>query len=362
VVTGTRQLWILLTIILLVRLVTTGLFPVIDTTEARYAEISRLMLTSGDWLVPQFREGIPFWGKPPLFAWMTAGSFKLLGVSEFSARLPHFVLGLATLLLVLRIGRFQMGANSPLLAVLILASTPLFFASSGTVMTESGLLFSTTLSMVGFWLCICGHSRLWGLMFFAGLGLGMLAKGPVALVMTGLPLVAWWMSKPQSQKHQDQKRQGQKHQIANLPWFSGLVLCLFIAVPWYLLAEQHSPGFLEYFFVGEHFLRFVQSGWQGDLYGNAHHEPFGMIWILWFQATAAWGLLFAFAALRNGRQFFGSADRSGPLFSDWQRYLLCWILTPLVFFTFSNNILWTYVITGLPAFALYLASSTEEFS
>ena len=189
---STRQLWFLLFLILFARLVTMGMIPVLDTTESRYADISRLMVVTGDWMIPQIAEGEPFWGKPPLFAWLTAGSFKLFGISQFSARIPHFLLGVATLLLVFKLARPHLSQNYSLLALVILSSTPLFFVSSGTVMTESVLLFSTTLSMTGFWLCLMDRGRLWGLVFFAGLGLGMLAKGPVAVIMTCLPIIAWW--------------------------------------------------------------------------------------------------------------------------------------------------------------------------
>ncbi len=343
-----RLLWALLIIILLVRLLTMGLFPIMDTTEARYAEISRLMLASGDWLVPQFQEGVPFWGKPPLFAWLTAGSFSLLGISEFSARLMHFTLGMATLWMLIKAGQYELSTNRRLMAAVILVSTPLFFVSIGTVMTESGLIFSTTASMTGFWLYITRHDRKWGLVLFAGLGLGMLAKGPIAVVMTLLPIALWVLSGRHWQK------------LSGLPWISGIALALLISMPWYIAAEQQSPGFIEYFLIGEHFLRFVQPGWQGDLYGNAHQRPLGMIWLLWFQATAAWGVLLAFVAGRYTLAQIHKGSWSWPRISAWQAYLLWWMLVPVLFFTFSVNILWTYVLSGIPAFALLLSTRPRQ--
>jgi 4-amino-4-deoxy-L-arabinose transferase-like glycosyltransferase len=347
---NTRHLWFLLSLILALRLLIMWILPVLDTSEARYAEISRLMLQSGDWLMPQFREGVPFWGKPPLFAWLTAGSFSLFGFSEFSARLPHFLLGIITLWLVFLMSANQTSETRKVLGLVILASTPLFFTSSGTVMTESGLLFATTLSMSGYWLCINTGNRWWGLAFFAGLGFGMLAKGPVAVAMILLPLAAWWVT--------DRRRSGLP--LMSLPWLTGIPLALIITVPWYVAAEQHSPGFLEYFLLGEHLLRFIQPGWSGDMYGNAHREALGMVWLWWYQAAGAWGLVLTFIVARYGFRAYSSGSWHFPRTSHWQRYLLCWMLAPLVFFTFSHNILWTYVITGMPAFALLLASQQEE--
>lgn len=346
--TGGRLVWILLAALLAVRLFTMAAYPVMDTTEARYAEIARHMLDSGDWLMPQIEPGVPFWGKPPLFAWLTAASFKLFGLSEFAARLPHLLLGLATLWLVARAGRRELAPGSGSLAALILASTPLFFVASGAVMTDSGLLLATTLGMLGFWFCTQRDEPAWGWIFFAGLGLGMLAKGPVAPVLTLLPLLMWLLITRRWRS------------LRRLPWLSGSLLALLVCLPWYLLAERHSPGFLAYFLVGEHLLRFIQPGWMGDLYGNAHREPPGMIWLLWFQATAAWGLLFVFALARQARRARRKESAPPAARDPWRSYLLCWLIAPLLFFTFSGNILWTYVITGLPALALLLSGNGES--
>lgn len=73
------------------------LVPVKDTTEARYAEIARKMLETGDWITPQFEYGVPFWGKPPLHTWLSAAGMGAFGVNEFAARLPIFALACALL-------------------------------------------------------------------------------------------------------------------------------------------------------------------------------------------------------------------------------------------------------------------------
>ena len=83
-----------------VRLMSLGLYPYFDTTEARYGEIARLMFETQNWVTPQFDYNIPFWGKPPLHTWMSAASFSIFGISEFTARLPHFIAGLLVLFLM----------------------------------------------------------------------------------------------------------------------------------------------------------------------------------------------------------------------------------------------------------------------
>src|SRR6202158_6260157 len=95
-----RAIWVLLGLLLLARLVGMAAAPLMDTTEARYGEISRKMAELNDWVTPWFDYGVPYWGKPPLSFWVTAISFKLFGVNEFTARLPHLLISLAIIGLV----------------------------------------------------------------------------------------------------------------------------------------------------------------------------------------------------------------------------------------------------------------------
>ena len=86
--------------VLLLRLVSLGFNPMFDTTEARYAEIGRLMYETGNWITPLFDYSLPFWGKPPLSFWATAASFHIFGVNDFAAHFPHFLfmLGIVALM------------------------------------------------------------------------------------------------------------------------------------------------------------------------------------------------------------------------------------------------------------------------
>ncbi len=92
-----------------------------------------------------------------------------------------------------------------------------------------------------------------------------------------------------------------------LPWKGGIALFLLLSVPWYLLAEWKSPGFLNYFIIGEHIKRFVVSGWEGDLYGSAHKEIRGTIWVYWILAALPWSPVLIYQVLR----FFRSGQEGG---------------------------------------------------
>ncbi|MGK7911823.1 MAG: ArnT family glycosyltransferase [Synechococcus sp.] len=323
-----------------------GAYPLADRTESRYGEIARKMLETGDWITPQIDYGVPFWGKPPLSTWLTAGSFQLFGVNEFSARFSSFILIFLSVCLVYAIAR-ERGANYSILGAMVAATTAGFFVSSGTVMTDPALVFGITLSMVGFWQSVKSTSltRLWGYSFFIGIAIAVLAKGPVGIVLIFFPIIVWsiW-----------QKKLNDVWQ--RIPWFSGTILLLLIALPWYVLAEVKTPGFIDYFLVGEHWKRFTESGWTGDLYGSGHAHPHGTIWLYWLLAAFPWSFLglglIAKMVLGRSRQHVSNLVQNHR---EWITYLLLWAITPMLVFTFASNILWTYVLPGLPAFALLMS-------
>jgi len=175
------------------------------------------------------------------------------------------------------------------------------------------------------------------------LAIGLLAKGPLAIVIAGAPIGLWVLLQGKLMFY-----------LKHLPWIRGTLLMLAIAMPWYVLAELKTPGFLNYFIVGEHFMRFVDPGWMGDLYGHAHKEPKGMIWLHWLGGSAPWGplalLLIVGHLLTAGlrRNLWRGFTQSSAI------YLVLWALITPVFFSVAGNVIWTYVLPSMPAFALLM--------
>jgi 4-amino-4-deoxy-L-arabinose transferase-like glycosyltransferase len=192
-------------------------------------------------------------------------------------------------------------------------------------------------------------SAWWRYGFFVGLSIGLLAKGPLAAVLIGVPVGLWYVL--------NLKR---REWTTCVPWGKGLALAALLSVPWYILAEIRTPGFLDYFIVGEPIRRYLDPGWHGDLYGKAHLEPYGMIAYFWLQATFPWGLLMlggVIGALRSTRiRTAMSAISDDPLRSYW----LAWALFTPVFFTFSANILWTYLLPAIAPFSILTATIIDR--
>lgn len=328
----------------LVRLVSLGLYPLIDTTEARYAEIARKMVELGDWITLWYDYGVPFWAKPPLSTWITAASFALFGVNEFAARIPHFLGAGLIGWLIWDWARLRSDREA-MICVALLTGSLAFFVTAGAVTTDLSLAAGTTLAMRGFWLGLHGSElqrrrEKWRL--FIGLSIGLLAKGPIALVLAGLPIVVWSVA---------MREIGRAWR--ELPWLYGALIVAALTLPWYMLAELRTPGFLEYFFIGEHWRRFTIAGWSGDLYGKAHAFPLGSIWLFAIVACMPWSLLLPLLAFGRAKRL---ADPQAAADRKWRLYLMLWGLTPCAFFTASGNVLWTYVLPGLPALAMLAAA------
>ena len=330
----------ILLFLLFCRLVSMYFVPLNDSTEARYGEIARIMLETGNWITPMHQYGVPFWAKPPLSTWVSAASMTVFGVNELAVRLPALLLSIGILWLVFDVARKQSGRHVATMSVLILASSLYFFLDAGTVMTDPSLLFCTTLTFVSFWRAVVHQDNLMSYLFFVALGLGLLAKGPVAIVITGMPLFVWIVI-----------NRKWKALWQNLPWIKGGLLILAIALPWYLLAESRTPGFINYFIVGEHIKRFLQPGWTGDKYGFAHVAPYGMIWAYALIGICPWcvpGLVWLCRHVKSVPSL--CRDKDG-----WVSFLILCTIVPLIFFTFARNIIYPYVFPSLPTFALLFA-------
>lgn len=326
--------------LLLFRIALNYSIPLMDKTEARYAEISRIMEETNDFITPQIDYNVPFWAKPPLSTWLSALSIKVFGENEFAVRFPYLLLNVLVLLLI---GRYAKEKKLDFfLPAFIVLTIPEFLIHTGVVSTDTALAFCVTLVMISFWETVkTTNNHLWKYLFFIGLGLGMLAKGPIIFILTIPPIFVWTIFFKEF-----------KTVWKNFKWFLGIILFTVIAVPWYYLAEQKTPGFIDYFIVGEHFKRFFDSSWQGDKYGFPKSQPMGMIWLFLIAFAIPWILLVIQKVWQK---------KLIILKDKWVLFLLLWLLWTPGFFTISKSLIHPYIMPVMVPIALLITYWWDEF-
>lgn len=324
---------------LLLRLLLNAILPLMDKTEARYAEIARLMYETNNWVTPQIDYGVPFWAKPPLNTWLSALSMKVFGVNEFAVRFPAFVL---CLVIVFILGKAVKDKGLGLfLSAFVMFTLPQFLVHAGVVSTDTSLLLAITLIMISFWKQITAEKKnSWGYLLFVGVGIGLLAKGPIIIILTAPPIFVWvlWFKE-------------WKKLFIRIPWLLGIPLMALVAVPWYIIAEQHTKGFIDYFIVGEHFKRFFDSSWTGDKYGFPKQQPLGIVWLFLF------GMAFPWFQVVIGKLW---VNRKGAIKDKWVFFLTAWLLFTPLFFTISKSLIHTYVLPVMPPIALLVINYWDQ--
>lgn len=326
-------------LLVLIRMFFNGVLPLMDKTEARYGEIARLMSETGNWITPQIDYTIPFWAKPPLSTWASALSISIFNSTEFFVRLPYL---LALVLIALFISKYRSTPKqSYYLPGIILISLPEFYLHAGVVSTDTFLTLSIAATMLGFWEAMQDQAKqFWGYVFFAGLGLGLLAKGPIIGILTLPPIFLWLLF-----------TKSFKRAFTKLPLISGTILSLVISLPWYILAELRTPGFLDYFIVGEHFERYFNSEWKGDKYGFPKQQPLGIAWLFLILFLLPWSIALINLIIRKGKTF---------LQHRWLIFLGLWMLWTPFFFTTSKSLIHPYILPSCLPVSLLIIHFWEE--
>lgn len=317
---------------------TLGYRKLVTPDEGRYAEISREMALSGDWVTPRLN-GIKYFEKPPLQYWATAAAFKVFGETEFAARLWTGFAGLLAVLATFFTGRRLFGAEAGLIGAAVCASSLLFVFMGHFNALDMGLAGMLHLAICGFLLAQQGSARegrRWMLAAWAALALAVLAKGIVALVLTGGTLVLYSLATRDFS-----------------PWkrfapVSGTLLFLAVAAPWFVAVSAANPEFARFFFIHEHFERFLTKT-------HGRVEP---AW--YFLPVLAIGFLPWTAAVLHAT-VPAAWRREGEGFKP-RRFLLLWCVVVLGFFSASGSKLPSYILPMLPALALLAGDALPRLS
>ena len=305
--------------------------PLFNPDEARYAEIPREMLSS-DWLIPHLN-GLDYIEKPPLQYWATAATYRLLGVSEFSARLYTALTALAAIALVGLLAARLWGTAAGWRAAAVLSGMFMFVVLGQLMTLDMSLTFWMTASLAGFLLAQQAGTaeRAWMLLAWAAAALGVMTKGLVAAAIPAAVLVIYSLAA------RDFTPWRKLHGTVGLPLFFG------ITVPWHWLAAQRLDDFLQFFFIHEHLARYLtpiadrQEAWWF----------FGMVFLI---GTVPWTVPACRVLVSGWRSRLPKGQFSPTLF------LWIWVVFIGVFFSLSDSKLMPYILPAMPALALLIAA------
>lgn len=311
-----------------------GYHSYIVPSEARYIEIPREMAATGDWITPHLN-GVKYFEKPPLFYWIQAAQIKFFGLGEFSGRFWTAIMMLGICMLTFVAATKKYGRRTGILSALILASSVLGFVSSRIAMLDVPVSFFLTICLFAFMFAAeMPPSRkrdgLLAIMYGAA-ALATLTKGLIGILIPAM-IIGSWIALSNRWKL-----------LLSVRLILGLVLFLLIAAPWHILAGQITPEFYHFYFIHEHFERFLTDSHQRDKPG----------WF--FFAVLAVGMLpwtvFLWQSF-SGRIKQAWADRKADG-SDF--YMLLWVVLPFTFFSLSHSKLVPYILPIFPIIAIFMA-------
>ncbi len=318
-----------------------GALPYFEPDEGRYTEIPREMLALKDFVLPRLN-GVLYFEKPPLYYWLNALSIEVFGVSEFSSRFWSAALGLLGLIPAFALGAKAGSRLTGRWAAIILGTSPLYLALAHLTIIDMTLTFFFTATLACFYLA-SEEVRppkipwLWYGMFAAA-ACTVLAKGLIGVALPGAIAFAYLLF-------------GNRWAVLKkVPWVSGSALFLLLAAPWHILAALRDPDFLHFYFVREHFLRFLTTI-------HARTEPWWFFVPVVIWALLPWTALLP-ASLAGLARRTARAWRLRPAASP-ELFLWLWAGIVVLFFSLSHSKLIPYILPALPPLAILAALKVE---
>src|SRR6202035_461449 len=316
--------------------------------EPRDAAVGSEMAASGDFVVPRLN-GQPFLEKPPLYWWVEAGAYRLLGTSDAVARLPSALFGTATLLVAYALGRRLGGPRVGLLSLAVLATTAEYSEDMGRAVVDPALVFFVALAHLG-WVLIAAprspREGRWGCLLVAlALPLAFLAKGVVGVGLGAGPPVFYLLA----------SRRGRSFRLF-LP-LAVLALPLFVVAvaPWTLALYQHGGlAAVRECLIGNTFGRLLGTP-AGAAYG--HRRPF------WYYLETGPAILLPWVLALPAAWKAGLWRRAENGAEKARRLLFATFALGLLLLSAAATKRGLYVVPLLPAFAACVAwwlAGTEE--
>lgn len=330
-----RGLWFLLAAVCY--LAPLGAGVLVEPDEARYGEIAREMIESGDWLTPRLNY-VKYFEKPPLYYWATGLSLAVFGVNEYAVRLPAALSALLGLGFLGWLGGKLFGRRAGALVLAVTASSLGYLALGQLAIIDMTLTVLLTAGMGFFLLAVRGpgEGRGWALCGWTALGLAVLAKGLIGIMLPAGGLAAYVLLR------RDWRA---VRRVVSLP---GIGLFLLVAAPWFAAVSAVNPEFPRYFFIHEHLERFLGM----DDKKAFHAEPFWYFFPVLAGFLLPW-TVFLPRILRNipGRV---PEEKRDLLF------LMCWGGVIFIFFSLSSSKLPSYILPCLPPLGLLMGRELDR--
>jgi len=323
-----------------------------DDVDAVHGQLTRTMLTSGDWVTARL-DGVKYLEKAPLMYWAIVISYKIFGVHDWAARIPIALAAVGLAWVTAAFGIWAFGRRAGLYAGLIIATCVGLFLFTRILIPDVILTLTMTLALWAFLRVLEEdepHPRIWALVLAINLGLGLLLKSLIAVVFPGAAAAIFLLITRQFFVARTWKR---------LRPISGAAVILLIAVPWHVLAAMRNPpiwvwtlksgpglyhGFLWFYFVNEQVLRFLNLRYPRD-YNTVPRAYFWLFHLVWL---FPWSVYFPAIAKLS----FKPEDRAGRV----RLLALCFTGFLLAFFTFSTTQEY-YSMPCYPALALLIGSA-----
>ena len=323
--------WLLTAAVAFVLLYRLGSAALFEPDEGRNAEKAREILVLKDWVTPH-ENFYPVLDKPIFFYWLIAFSYKLFGVSEWTARLPSLLSALGCVLLVYRFSRSHWGTWVALWSALVLVMSVEFFILARIVIFDMALTFFETVALLAFYEAAHTENRRRRaglcLAMYLALGAGTLIKGLIAVVIPGIVFFLFILLRRRW------------HVLGRIYLIPGAGVFLAVVLPWYLQAEAQNPGYLEYYVWAEHFGRYTSATFDRS-------EPWYYFIVVALVGFFPWTLVLPWIIRDVWRRSW----------DDKTLYLVLWVSVPLLFFSTSHSKLPHYILPIFPALAI-LAGAT----
>ena len=330
-----QTLLLILTLAIAVMFANIGGLDVYALDEAKNAEAARAMFETGDYVVPYYNGELRT-DKPPLHYYFMAAGYQLFGVNAFGARFFSSVAGIMTIVLTFLFAFKYFGQRVALFSSLVLLTSLHMAMQFHMSVPDPYLIFFLTWGLFSFYDGYKTNNKWKLLAFYFAIGLGLLTKGPISLGLAGLTVMVFLLL----------QKDLKLSTILRLQPFSGVLLSLVIAFPWYYLVHQKTNGEWTNAFFFEHNLNRFSSAMEG-------HEG---IFLLTFAYVFILGMLaylpFVFQSIKNA--WLRRKEDSAILF------LLSTLIAIIGFFAISSTKLPNYTTPVYPMLAILIGAYVSK--